>query len=80
MPPQFVFTTENLTKFYNDKPVFQDISLCFYYGVKIGIVGENGSGKTTLLRIMAGIDNEFMGTAQLGKKMRVGYLPLMPLR
>jgi ATP-binding cassette ChvD family protein len=78
MPPQFVFTTENLTKFYNDKPVFQDISLCFYYGVKIGIVGENGSGKTTLLRIMAGIDNEFMGTAQLGKKMRVGYLPQEP--
>ena len=78
MPPQFVFTTQNLAKFYNDKPVFQDISLCFYYGAKIGIVGENGSGKTTLLRILAGIDNDFMGTAQLGKNMRVGYLPQEP--
>lgn len=78
MPPQFVFTTQNVSKFYNDKPVFQDISLCFYYGAKIGIVGENGSGKTTLLRILAGIDGDFMGTAQLGKNMRVGYLPQEP--
>jgi ATP-binding cassette ChvD family protein len=78
MPPQFVFTTQNLAKFYNDKPIFQDISLCFYYGAKIGIVGENGSGKTTLLRILAGVDNDFMGTAQLGKNMRVGYLPQEP--
>ncbi|MEI6423060.1 MAG: ATP-binding cassette domain-containing protein, partial [Lentisphaerota bacterium] len=78
MPPQFVFTTQNLSKFYNDKPIFQDISLCFYYGAKIGIVGENGSGKTTLLRILAGIDNDFMGTALLGKNMRVGYLPQEP--
>ncbi|MCX6985432.1 MAG: energy-dependent translational throttle protein EttA, partial [Lentisphaerae bacterium] len=78
MPPQFVFTTQNLAKFYNDKPIFQDISLCFYYGAKIGIVGENGSGKTTLLRIMAGTDNDFMGTALLGKNMRVGYLPQEP--
>ncbi|MFA6568685.1 MAG: energy-dependent translational throttle protein EttA [Victivallales bacterium] len=78
MPPQFVFTTQNVSKFYNDKPVFQDISLCFYYGAKIGIVGENGSGKTTLLHILAGIDGDFMGTAQLGKNMRVGYLPQEP--
>lgn len=78
MPPQFVFTTQNVAKFYNDKPVFQDISLSFYYGAKIGIVGENGSGKTTLLRIMAGVDKEFMGTAQLGKNMRVGYLSQEP--
>ncbi len=78
MPPQFVFTTQNVSKFYNDKPIFQDISLCFYYGAKIGIVGENGSGKTTLLRILAGIDEDFMGTAQLGKNMRVGYLPQEP--
>ena len=78
MPPQFVFTTQNLAKFYNDKPIFQDISLCFYYGAKIGIVGENGSGKTTLLRILAGLDEDFMGSAQLGKNMRVGYLPQEP--
>jgi ATP-binding cassette ChvD family protein len=78
MAPQFVFQTQNLTKMYNDKTVFQDISLSFYYGAKIGIVGENGSGKTTLLRILAGIDNDFMGTATLGKGMRVGYVPQEP--
>ncbi len=78
MAPQFVFQTQNLTKMYNDKTVFQDISLSFYYGAKIGIVGENGSGKTSLLRILAGIDNDFMGTATLGKGMRVGYVPQEP--
>ncbi|MEI6167631.1 MAG: energy-dependent translational throttle protein EttA [bacterium] len=78
MAPQFVFQTQNLTKMYNDKTVFQDISLSFYYGAKIGIVGENGSGKTSLLRILAGIDQDFMGTATLGKGMRVGYVPQEP--
>lgn len=79
MPPQFVFTTENLAKFYDGKPIFQDISLSFYYGAKIGIVGENGAGKSSLLRIMAGIDKDFMGKAQLTKNMRVGYLPQEPV-
>jgi sulfate-transporting ATPase len=78
MPPQFVFQTQNLTKMYNDKTVFENITLSFYYGAKIGIVGENGSGKTSLLRIMAGMDSEFMGTAQLMKGMRVGYVPQEP--
>jgi ATP-binding cassette ChvD family protein len=77
MPP-FVFQTQNLTKIYNDKPVFENISLSFYHGAKIGIVGENGSGKTSLLRIMAGVDSEYMGTAQLMKGMRVGYVPQEP--
>ena len=78
MPPQYIFQTENLTKQYDEKVVFQDISLSFYYGAKIGIVGENGAGKTSLLRIMAGIDSEFMGTARLAKGMRVGYVPQEP--
>jgi ATP-binding cassette ChvD family protein len=78
MPPQFVFQTQNLTKIYNEKTVFENISLSFYYGAKIGIVGENGSGKTTLLRIMAGLDPEYMGTATLTKGMRIGYVPQEP--
>ena len=78
MPPQFVFNMMNVSKFYNDKPVLQDISLSFYYGAKIGIVGENGSGKSTLLRIMAGVDSDIMGTAQLAKNMRVCYVPQEP--
>ena len=78
MPPQFVFQTQNLTKIYNDKAVFEDISLSFYHGAKIGIVGENGSGKTTLLRILAGVDSDYMGTATLTRGMRVGYVPQEP--
>ncbi len=78
MPPPFVFSTRSLAKFYNEKPVFEDISLSFFYGAKIGIVGENGTGKTTLLRIMAGIDQEYHGEAQLAKSMRVGYVPQEP--
>jgi ATP-binding cassette ChvD family protein len=77
MPP-FVFQTQNLTRIYDDKPVFENISLSFYYGAKIGIVGENGAGKSTLLRIMAGVDTDFMGTAQLAKGMRVGFVPQEP--
>ncbi len=78
MPPQFVFQTQNLAKFHDNVPVFQEISLSFYYGAKIGIVGENGAGKTSLLRIMAGVDKDFMGEAQLAKNMRVGYVPQEP--
>ncbi len=78
MPPQFVFQTQNLAKNYGDKTIFEGVSLSFFYGAKIGIVGENGSGKTSLLRIMAGVDQDYMGTAQLAKGMRVGYVPQEP--
>ncbi len=78
MPPQFVFSMNDVCKTYNDKPVLEGISLSFYYGAKIGVVGENGSGKSTLLRIMAGVDPEFMGTAQLTKGMRVVFVPQEP--
>ncbi len=78
MAPQFVFQMLGVSKFYGDRPVLQDISLSFYYGAKIGIVGENGAGKTTLLRIMAGLDTDFLGTAQLTRGMRVGYVPQEP--
>ena len=78
MPPHFVFQMMNVSKFYNEKPILQDISLSFYYGAKIGIVGENGSGKSTLLRIMAGVDTDIMGTAQISKNMRVCYVSQEP--
>jgi len=78
MPPHFVFQMMNVSKFYNEKPILQDISLSFYYGAKIGIVGENGSGKSTLLRIMAGADTDIMGTAQISKNMRVCYVSQEP--
>ena len=78
MAPQFVFQTQNLAKMHGERTVFEGISLSFYYGAKIGIVGENGAGKTSLLRIMAGVDTDYMGTAQLAKGMRIGFVPQEP--
>ena len=79
MAPQFVFSMLDVSKSYDDKPVLEDISLSFFYGAKIGIVGENGSGKSTLLRIMAGVDKDFHGEATLAKGMRVGYVAQEPI-
>jgi len=55
--------------------LLNNINLCFYPGVKIGLVGLNGAGKSTLLKIMAGVDTEFDGTAQPLEGVSVGYLP-----
>ncbi|MCR4413080.1 MAG: energy-dependent translational throttle protein EttA [Thermoguttaceae bacterium] len=78
MPPQFVCELRGVTKTYGEKVVLRDISLSFYYGAKIGVVGENGSGKSTLLRIMAGIDRDIFGEAVLAKGMRVRYVAQEP--
>ncbi len=76
--PQFVFEMHDVCKSYGDKVVLEGISLSFFYGAKIGVVGENGSGKSTLLKIMAGIDKDFQGTAALAKDMRVRYVAQEP--
>lgn len=78
MAPQFIFEMRNVSKTYGEKVVLQNISLSFYYGAKIGVVGENGAGKSTLLRIMAGIDKDIDGTATLAKGMRVRYVAQEP--
>ena len=78
MPPQFIFEMRNVSKTYGDKVVLRNISLSFYYGAKIGVVGENGAGKSTLLRIMAGLDKDIDGTATLAKGMRVRYVAQEP--
>ena len=78
MPPRFIYEMRDVGKVYDDKVILRDINLSFFYGAKIGIVGENGSGKTTLLRIMAGIDKDFHGEAILAKNMRVGYVAQEP--
>jgi len=78
MPPHFIFEMNRVSKKYGEKTVLQDISLMFYYGAKIGIVGENGSGKSTLLKIMAGIDTDFDGETSLAKGMRVRYVAQEP--
>ena len=61
-----------------DKQVLTDVSLSFFPGAKIGVLGYNGAGKSTLLRIMAGIDTEFRGEAQLHPKASVGMLEQEP--
>jgi ATP-binding cassette ChvD family protein len=79
MPEKFVYFMNRMTKIFPPKKeVLKDISLSFYYGAKIGIIGVNGSGKSTLMRIMAGIDTEFQGEAWIEQGRTVGYLPQEP--
>ena len=67
-----------VSKYYDKKPVIKDISLSYFYGAKIGVLGLNGSGKSSLLRIMAGVDKDFNGTAVLSQGYTVGYLEQEP--
>lgn len=67
-----------VSKFYDKKPVIKDISLSYFYGAKIGVLGLNGSGKSSLLRIMAGVDNEYNGKAVLSQGYTVGFLEQEP--
>ena len=79
MSAQYIFTTHRLSRrFPPDREVLTDISLSFMPGAKIGVLGYNGSGKSTLLRIMAGIDVDFDGQAQLAPKSTVGLLSQEP--
>jgi len=60
-PNKIICSMFQVSKFYDKKPVIKDISLSYFYGAKIGVLGLNGSGKSSLLRIMAGVDTEFNG-------------------
>jgi ATP-binding cassette ChvD family protein len=76
---QYIFTTYKLSRRYPpDREVLTDISLSFMPGAKIGVLGYNGAGKSTLLRIMAGVDTEFDGQAQLAPGATVGMLQQEP--
>jgi sulfate-transporting ATPase len=76
---QYIYTLHDLRKVVPpDRVILDGISLSFLPGAKIGIIGHNGSGKTTLLKIMAGIDQEYQGTAQHAEGLRVGYLSQEP--
>jgi len=78
-PEKFVFYMHRMCKeFTPKKTILNNISLSFYYGAKIGIIGSNGSGKSTLLRIMAGIDKDFTGEAWIEPGRTAGYLPQEP--
>jgi len=76
---QFVYTMHQVGKVVPPKrEILKDISLSFFPGAKIGVLGLNGSGKSTLLRIMAGLDTEFNGEARPQPNLKVGYLPQEP--
>jgi sulfate-transporting ATPase len=78
MAGEYVYNLMRLTKQYNRTTILDDITLAFFFGAKIGVIGGNGSGKSTLLRIMAGVDTEYMGEVQIAKGTKIGYLAQEP--
>ena len=76
---QYVFTMNRVGKIVPPKrQILKNISLSFFPGAKIGVLGLNGSGKSTLLKIMAGIDNDIEGEATPMPGLKIGYLPQEP--
>ena len=79
MAAQFIFTMAKVGRFHPpDREVLADISLAFYPGAKIGVLGANGAGKSTLLRIMAGVDDDYLGEARLTEGFTAGLLEQEP--
>ncbi|MHA7836398.1 MAG: energy-dependent translational throttle protein EttA, partial [bacterium] len=78
MAHEFVYTMQDLRKVIGDRVILDGITLSFLPGAKIGVLGANGAGKSSLLRIMAGVDDDFLGEARPAKGLRVGYLPQEP--
>jgi ATP-binding cassette ChvD family protein len=77
--PEIIYSMMRVSKFYNGKAVIKDISLSYFFGAKIGVLGLNGSGKSTVLRIMAGVDQDFNGEAVLSKGYTTGMLEQEPV-
>jgi sulfate-transporting ATPase len=78
-PNKIICSMIRVSKYYVKKPILKDISLSYFYGAKIGVLGLNGSGKSSLLRIMAGKDTEFNGELILSPGHTVGYLEQEPV-
>ncbi|MGZ3797293.1 MAG: ATP-binding cassette domain-containing protein, partial [Pseudobdellovibrionaceae bacterium] len=79
MSHDIIYTMKGVSKVYPpNRFVLKNIYLSYFYGAKIGVLGLNGSGKSSLLKIMAGVDNDFLGEAFPAKQMKVGYLEQEP--
>jgi len=76
---KIIYSMHKVSKFYDRKPILKDISLSYFYGAKIGVLGMNGSGKSTLLKILAGGDQDFQGKTVLAPGYTIGYLEQEPL-
>ncbi len=79
MAHEFVYTMHELRKVIGERVILDGITLSFFPGAKIGVLGANGAGKSTLLRIMAGVDTDILGEAKPAKGLRVGYLTQEPM-
>jgi sulfate-transporting ATPase len=78
-PDKIIYSMHRVSKFYGQKQVLKDISISYFYGAKIGVLGLNGSGKSSLLRIFAGRDSEYNGKTMLSPGITVGLLEQEPL-
>ena len=76
---KIIYSMINVSKFHGPKQILKDISLSYFYGAKIGVLGLNGSGKSTLLKILAGVNGNYTGETILSKGLTIGYLEQEPL-
>ena len=79
-PDKIIYSMIRVTKRHGQKEVLKDISLSYFYGAKIGVLGLNGAGKSSLLRILAGVDQAFDGKTVLAPGYTIGYLEQEPLK
>ncbi|MEJ5360328.1 MAG: energy-dependent translational throttle protein EttA [Desulfobacterales bacterium] len=77
-PNKIIYSMIRVSKYYDKRPVLEDISLSYFYGAKIGVLGLNGAGKSSLLRILAGVDKDFVGRTVISPGLTVGFLEQEP--
>ena len=78
MAGEYQFSLIDVTKQAGTKTILKDVNLSFFHGAHIGVIGANGAGKSSLLKILAGLDTDLIGTVQVAKGTKVGYLPQEP--
>ena len=78
MAGEYAYILEHVTRQAGTKVILDDITLAFFFGARIGVIGANGSGKSSLLRVMAAVDREFIGKAQIATDRTIGYLEQEP--
>jgi ATP-binding cassette ChvD family protein len=78
IPNKIIYSMVRVSKFYDKKPVLKDISISYFYGAKIGVLGLNGSGKSSLLRIFASVDKDFNGETHISPGYTIGFLEQEP--
>ncbi len=76
---KIIYTMDRVSRAYGTKVVLKDISISYYYGAKIGVIGENGAGKSSLFKILAGVDKDFTGDTILSPGYSMGYLEQEPV-